>query len=286
MGATAYEFDEAVGLDPLGGGGYAARLDAGWSIGGAINGGLLMALGARALGLALAAAGGGDAAHDAPIALSAYFLSASTDGPATVTTEPVRVGRTLSTGQASIAQTVAGRQVERMRALGSFGDLRSRSEPVLRSRPAPVMPPPERCVTGSDAPESFRTGVPILARLDLRLDPSTAGWAVGRPSREGRMRGWVRFADGRPVDALSLLFFLDAMPPVAFDLGLMGWAPTLEFSGHVRAVPVDGWLLVELSTETVSGGLLEEDAAIWDESGRLVAQSRQLAGVRLTEAAS
>ena len=79
----------------------------------------------------------------------------------------------------------------------------------------------------------------------------------------------------------SLLFFLDALPPVAFDLGIQGWAPTLELSTHVRAQPVDGWLRVELSTQTVTGSLMEEDAAIWDASGRLVAQSRQLAGIRV-----
>ena len=82
----------------------------------------------------------------------------------------------------------------------------------------------------------------------LSLDPETAMWGVGKPSGKGRMRGWIRFKDGREPDALSLLFFLDALPPVAFDLGLLGWAPTLEFSGHVRAEPAPGWLQVELTT--------------------------------------
>ena len=106
-------------------------------------------------------------------------------------------------------------------------------------------------------------------------------WGVGKPSGKGRMRGWIRFKDGREPDALSLLFFLDALPPVAFDLGLLGWAPTLEFSGHVRAEPAPGWLQVELTTDNLSGALLEEDARIWDSTGRLVAQSRQLAAVRV-----
>ena len=73
-----------------------------------------------------------------------------------------------------------------------------------------------------------------------------------------------------------LALALDAFPPVAFDLGLYGWTPTLEFTGHIRRRPQPGWLRVVLSTDNVGGGLMEEDARIWDSAGNLVAQSRQL----------
>ena len=55
------------------------------------------------------------------------------------------------------------------------------------------------------------------------------------------------------------------------------WAPTLELSAHIRALPVTGWLRVRVSTRNFAGGLLEEDAEVWDSADRLVAQSRQLA---------
>ena len=83
----------------------------------------------------------------------------------------------------------------------------------------------------------------------------------------------------------ELLLALDAMPPVAFDLGLLGWTPTLELTAHIRARPAPGWLRVALSTDNLSGGFLEEDAVIWDSTDRLVAQSRQLCGVRMADAA-
>jgi hypothetical protein len=60
-------------------------------------------------------------------------------------------------------------------------------------------------------------------------------------------------------------------------MGLEGWAPTLELTAHVRAKPAPGWLRVRVSTRNFAGGLLEEDAEVWDSRGRLVAQSRQLA---------
>ncbi len=72
---------------------------------------------------------------------------------------------------------------------------------------------------------------------------------------------------------------MDALPPVAFDLGLAGWTPTLELSVHVRAKPAPGWLQIGLSTRNYAGGFMDEDAEVWDSTGRLVAQSRQLARV-------
>jgi hypothetical protein len=84
-------------------------------------------------------------------------------------------------------------------------------------------------------------------------------------------------ADGREPDPLSLLLAVDALPPVTFDLGLYGWTPTLELTAHVRARPAPGWLRVTHSTRNHAGGMLEEDAEVWDSAGRLVAQSRQLA---------
>ena len=66
--------------------------------------------------------------------------------------------------------------------------------------------------------------------------------------------------------------------PPNLDL-LMGWAPTVQLQVLVRALPAPGWCLVEASASEVAGGWLDEDYRIWDSTGRLVAQSRQLARV-------
>ncbi|WP_371788150.1 thioesterase family protein [Streptomyces griseoaurantiacus] len=125
---------------------------------------------------------------------------------------------------------------------------------------------------------------------DHRATPAQAGPGDARlgarlPSGKGEMRGWFGLADGREADPFSLLLAVDALPPTAFELGLSGWVPTIELTTHVRARPAPGPLRVSVTTRNLAGGFLEEDAEVWDSADRLVAQSRQLARVRLAEGA-
>ncbi len=193
----------------------------------------------------------------------------------------MRLGRNLSTGTASVLQQREdGTPIERLRVLASYADLAAAEDgPVLTSAVPPKMPPPDQCIGTEHAPPDFRKEAELLDRFELRLDPATVGWALGQPSGEGRIQGWLRLPDGRQPDPLMLLLAVDALPPVTFDLGLFGWTPTIELTAHVRARPVPGWLRVVHSTRNLAGGFFEEDAEIWDESDRLVAQSRQLAKI-------
>ena len=170
-----------------------------------------------------------------------------------------------------------GVEVERITALGVFGSLDRMPAEVQREIPPPELPPLEDCVEARFAPEEVRRVAPLLERFGTRLDPAYVGWAVGKPSGTGIIQGWFKLADDRPLDPIALLLVVDALPPVTFDLGLPGWAPTLELTAHVRANPAPGWAIVRHATRNISGGQFEEDCEVWDSEGRLVAQSRQLA---------
>jgi hypothetical protein len=256
---------------------YDIELSAGWTIINAVNGGYLLAVLGRALADALP--------HSDPFTISAHYLTASAPGPAVIRTDVVRTGRTLSTGQASLFQYADdGTEVERIRVLASYGDLDALPDDVRTSARIPDFPPIEQCFGAGDAPEGAPP-VPgssaITDRLALKLDPATLGWALGAPSGKGEMRAWFGLADGRDADPLSLLLAVDALPPTAFELGLKGWVPTVELTVHVRCRPAPGPLRVSITTRNLAGGFLEEDAEVWDAKDRLVAQSRQLARVRL-----
>ncbi|RKT07041.1 thioesterase superfamily protein [Streptomyces sp. 3211.6] len=266
------EFDRDTTITPRAGepGVYDAELSAGWTIITAVNGGYLLALVGRALSAALP--------HPDPFTVSAHYLTSSVPGPAVIRTEVVRVGRTLSTGQASLFQyDENGAEVERIRVLASYGDLATLPDSVHTVARPPVMPAYEDCLGAEAGPAPIPGSSAIVDRLRLRLDPATAGWAVGAPSGKGEMRAWFELADGRDADPLSLLLAVDALPPTAFDLGLLGWAPTVELTTHIRHRPAPGPLRIGIVTRNLAGGFLEEDAEVWDAEDRLVAQSRQLA---------
>ncbi|WP_030749509.1 thioesterase family protein [Streptomyces sp. NRRL F-5135] len=261
--------ENAAGENTAGEGVYDADLSPDWTVANVLNGGYLLAVLGRALADALP--------HPDPFALSAHYLSPSVPGPAVIRTQTVRAGRTLATGQASLFQTGEdGREVERIRVLGSYGDLAALPDDVRTSATPPVMPPSERCVSPDDGPR-LPGDFALIDRLALRLDPATVGWALGEPSGRGEVRAWFDFADGRAPDPVSLLLTVDALPPTAFDLGLLGWAPTVELTAHIRCRPAPGPLRVAITTRNLAGGFLEEDAEVWDSADRLVCQSRQLA---------
>lgn len=272
------EFDTGSGVASREGepGVYDAALGEGWRIGGGVNGGLLLAIAGRALSQEFGAEADRPG-HPDPLAISAYYLTPGEPGPASVETSVVRRGRAVSTGQASLYQGEGDERVERFRVLATYGDLAAVDGEVTTTAVPPQLPPPQDCISAAQAPPSFLKHASLLERLDLRLDPATTGWAMGKPSGNGVIRGWLRMADGREPDPLLLLLAVDALPPVAFELGLPGWTPTLELTAHVRARPAPGWLRVSLTNRTLTGGFMEEDAEVWDSEGRLVALSRQLA---------
>ncbi|MFG2884388.1 thioesterase family protein [Streptomyces sp. NPDC048297] len=282
-GEFVSEFDRDTAVTRREPGVYDVDLSAGWTVFDAVNGGYLLAILGRALADALP--------HPDPFTITAHYLSASRPGPAVVRTETVRTGRTLSTGQASLLQYDAeGREVERIRVLASYGDLAGLPDDVRTTAMPPAIPPMDRCFGPQDSASDVRlpsSGTPvgggsaIADRLMIKLDPATLGWALGAPSGKGEMRAWFGLADGRDADPLSLLLAVDALPPTAFEIGVKGWVPTVELTVHVRHRPAPGPLRVSITTRNLAGGFLEEDAEVWDSEDRLVAQSRQLARVRL-----
>ena len=267
-----FEFDEHIAVRDVEGaaGEHDAQLSSGWMVGGAVNGGYLLAVVGHAVSRTLPE-------KPDPIAVSAYYLSASAPGPARASVRVLRDGGSVATVSAELAQ---GDDV-RLTALATFGSLGSLSDDVPEGWSAaaqpPDLPPVDECVPGSMAPPEVLEMAPVVRRFDIRFDPRMIGWTFGQPSGRGEMQAWLRLADGREPDPLLLLMAVDALPPVSMDLGRTGWAPTLELTAHVRATPAPGWLRIRHATRHVSGGMFEEDCEIWDSTDRLVAQSRQLA---------
>jgi acyl-CoA thioesterase len=263
---VSYEFDGQIALTRETETRYAADLSKGWMVGGGLNGGYLLAVMGNAIRRTLPG-------KPDPIAVSAYYLSASKPGPATVDVKVRRAGGSISTVSADLSQDGAAR----ITALATYGDLDELGDDVGTTAAEPDLPPLDECVPNTFAPPEIHKIAPLMDRFDMLFHPQHVGWAIGSPSGRGELAAWFRLKGGREPDPISLLMVVDALPPVTFDLGMLGWAPTLELTAHVRAKPAPGWLKVRHATRNLAGGMFEEDCEVWDSAGRLVAQSRQLA---------
>ena len=266
------QFDEDTALTPPstgpGAGTWTGTMSDRWDIGDKPNGGYLLATAIRAMGGALGPE------HPHPFSVNAHYLRPGEAGPVSVDVELVRQGRTLSTVAASLTQS--GK--ERLRLIGSFGDLTRNGGPSVVAGSPPDLPPPGECVSRNANSIHYKPSR-IAQHMDVRLNPAT-GWTRGAPSGVADISGWLRFTDGREADVLSLALFADAMPPAVFEvLPNSQWVPTVELTVHFRAVPAPGWLRGRFTTRFLVGGFFEEDGELWDSTGQLVAQSRQLAMV-------
>lgn len=258
---------------------FVAQLDPQWTVFERPHGGYMVAILARAAGVALAEPG-----HVDPLAVSAHFLSSPVAGAAAVRVEPLRTGRTVSQVRATLLQD-GKRCVE---ALLTMGRIDRAGEPYFTGEEPVAMPDHGDCVTAPN-PDG-RLG--MYQVVDLRLDPANLGYLRGEPDGGGEIRGWLSFVDDTPPDPLNLLYVADALPPASLTINPSGWVPTLELSVYVRARPAPGPLRVRQRTrliETVTGaggaagtGLMDEVCDVWDSRGRLVAQGTQLASVRFT----
>ena len=257
-----FAFDEDSRVVAAGSSGeFAAELTSRWNgTAGAVNGGYMLAICARALALGMP--------FPDPVVVSGFFLRPGTAGPAAVSTSVIRSGRSTAFGEAALTQD--GKDVVRVTA--AFARLGEDQDGlVFLDGTPPALPPPAECV-----------GVPVgsfgLASIAERIEFRSAelpGWFLGRPSGRPASEFWMRFADGREADLLSLPLLVDSTAPSVLELG--AGSVTIQLTVHLRAHPAPGWLACRATTRFVSNGYHEEDFEVWDSAGTLVAQSRQLA---------
>ncbi|HVL84981.1 MAG TPA: thioesterase family protein [Pseudonocardia sp.] len=258
-------FREALGLEQLAGGRFAAELGGRWTVGRKAHGGLLLVLLARAA-LARLAADAPGAAPD-PLAIAADFLRAPEPGPVVLHTAVLKQGRTASVVAVRLEQD--GRAM--LSASVTAGRL-PQAEPLWADLPdLPAQPPPGALDAG--AGDSVFT---LASSCDLRFDGASVAFVRGE-SAAPVIRGWVRPV-GEDPDVLFALLAADVLPPTVFNLGgRFGWAPTVQLTALLRAHPAPGWLRLQSRARQVGGSWFDEDAVVVDAAGRLVCQARQLA---------
>jgi acyl-CoA thioesterase len=199
------------------------------------------------------------------------YLSPTVPGALHVEVEVLRVGRSLLHMRATLKQQEQTRAV----LLGAFGEAR---DTKLRheSSSAPKSDlPPEQLVR---LPYIEGAMPAYTQHFDYRWT-SQHGLFSGAP--EGKLSGFVRALDADRVDTAVIAALIDSFPPpVLTQLRAPAPASTVtwmvNFSQLRSAIAQNEFCRYESVTSSANGGYASVDTKLWDNEGRLLADSRQL----------
>lgn len=263
-------FEKATAVTTVGDGVYDVDISEQWAVGIKPQGGYLLGIMARA------AADMVTDTHPHLQSITSTFLRSPDIGPATVHVDVLRAGRGVSQVHASLVQNDAP-CVDAVLVQGVLHD----SDPWWSVATPAELPDESDCVRMPRRAPGAQFEVPLMDMVEHRLDPSGLGFTRGAPGGAGSVGGWIRLADGATWDPMSLLIALDSTPPAAFDLGLVGWAPTIQLSAYIRRLPAPGPVRVRTHATDIGDDRMDETTYAWDSKGRLVGQATQLTGVRI-----
>ncbi len=203
--------------------------------------------------------------------ITSHYLRPPTPGPAEIRVTPVRLGRSMSIIDATMARK--GKDLVTVRA--AVGTNQATDAPGLHylDRTAPDIEPPD-ALSG----ESWSSGPSIRSQYDTRY-----AYGEGLSVNTGRSvtGGWIRTTDDAPVDVSLAVALTDCWIPAPMTrVGFEGLvASTVDLTSHVFAdltEPYEGWVAVHNESTVAIDGYVDTDTEVWTDDGRLLAQGRQL----------
>jgi acyl-CoA thioesterase len=207
------------------------------------------------------------------------FVSPSVPGEATLVLRKIKAGRSTSLYTAELSQN--GRTIAILTTqLGA-----KRLDVRFNDQSMPTVGPPRATRAMDWERSNSKFTVPFRQHYEQRI---AIGPLPGEKDNSGRIGGWMRFQDLRPLDAVGLLAMSDAWYPsvISRQLDHDVHVPTLDHTVHYLASDFSGfkndaYVLFEFSTEIAADGYLIENGVMYAESGQLLAISRQLAAMVL-----
>jgi acyl-CoA thioesterase len=252
---------------------FAAEVSPDWRAGRGPHGGYLAAMLLRALIETVAEP------LRAPRSLTIHYARAPQVGPVAIHTVIERQGRSLSTLSARLEQDGVLIAI----ALAAFSVAWSAQEIAELAMPDVEGPDPERA-SGT----LLHKGAPPFTG-HLVVQPRIGAVPFSGSDAPMELGSWLGLAEPRPIDALSIAFFSDALfSPPFIRLSRPSTTPTIDLTIHFRtpmprAADPDPRELcfARFRTGLVQDGFFEEDGVIWAADGTVLAQSRQL-GIVIT----
>ena len=259
---TSEPLTQALATQPLGGGEFAIDLGKRWMLPwGALFGGAMMAAPLAAVDAHL------DGRHI--LTASCHFLRSGDVGPAVVSVDSRREGRTTSTVHATMHQ--ADRScVEVVATLGP-----STAGTQLFADPPPELPARAECTDPRTDGPGFSSD--WIFYSDAITSTDRANFLAGETLNVPRLAAWLRLRDDEVLDAARLALVADNWPPPPWLLGNLGVMRTIELNIQLLRNGHRGWLLAEMRSRALADDLFTAEGMLWAEDGVPLGQWRQVA---------
>ena len=242
--------------------GLRAEVQPGWDVFGIPHGGYLMGIAARG---ALVASGLPDV-----MSITTHFTRKAVFGPMDL--EAVELGRSRRFTTMAVHGRQGGELVTTSMVL--LADREAFDGPRWTNRDGTAAP--DDLLTPPAGQPGYEATPAVAHRLGLRLMTTDVGFWDGAPTGAGLIRGLVDPPSGGTADQVLAIVAADVTPPALWNaLGPTGWVPTVELSAQLRARPAPGPLWVVARTTDVGEGFTDDEAEVYDSTGRLVLHSNQ-----------
>ena len=258
---------------------YRVEVEPRWNCPIVPQGGIMAALAARAMALEL-----GDSSQRLRT-LTTVFAAQVPSGPVTVDVTVLRRGRSMSQAMADVRAPGADAGHT---SVAVFGQSRPGFE--FTDVRMPDVPPPHDCPSFRDPlpPEAGaferRPVFPFWDSVEGRPAMGHAPWDDYVPA-SSECAHWYRFdeppmlADGS-LDPFAVVALCDLMPSsVGERMGPgtpMWYPPSADLTVHLLGEARSEWLLAHLRARRATEGYVSVEAAMWDQSGQLVAHAAQV----------
>lgn len=268
-------FAQQLSLAPAGPPGrYRVEVDEVWNCPLVPHGGLVTAIGGRAMGIEL------DRPEQRLRSIAAVFAGPVRPGPVEIDVDVLRRGRSISQLRATVRNVDADAGLT---ALGVFGASRTGFEFVDLTMPD--APPTETC-------PSFRDGRPgdeelhfnFWDHVEGRAVTGHAPWDDWVPTTSEHV-SWYHFDEppylpGGTLDPLALVTLCDTMPGAVRErmgpIPRVWLPPSSDLTVHVLAEAESEWLLARNRARFAGDGYASADLELWDPARGLVAYGTQV----------
>ena len=266
MGEVAWD---STAVTAIGDCRYRATIGDEWVLAMVPQGGVLAAIGARAMATELATG--------QPLrTIHGVFASPVAAGTVEAVVTVLRRGRSVS--QARVELGAPGGAAG-FSALAVFGGDRPGFE--FTELVPPTVPDPDECTSFREPPppeSGFEASGPWAFWVDVLDGRSALGHAPWDPSPRGaaEVANWYRFedppiSDDGTLDPLALLVYADIMPGPVFErLGSRRpdeprwFAPSVDLTAHLFGHATPGWILAHAKAHHAGDGYASAEMALWD----------------------